>query len=390
MNIASLATVLPLMAELQKTVMLHGEHGTGKSQVIRQIWEKLGYKVADVRLGQMADAGDLIGLPQFMKDKDGKDYLKYVFPDFFPRQEKTVIFFDELNRAPKDILQGVFEMVLDYSLKGVKLPKDTVIICAVNPATDDYAVLDFSDKAFQDRFVHIKFNPTPSEFHNYMKTKFPTSGLLAYTQEDNKMLSGKLQSFDINFVEPSRRSWEVAFKLEEMYDNGRISRDNFMEVLMGVVGLEATTAGMTFKDTHVGSIKGKDIVENYHTGEIRSRLLKAVEKGRTDIVGNSLQEINEIFVERKTKGLTAQEGKNIIDLASDLGAEQTYTLISMIASNHDCCSNVEGMPETGDGAGLLGNDDLVAVLDKTRAAREKAAKAMEKRKKKEAKEVAEV
>jgi MoxR-like ATPase len=111
MNITDLKVALPLIASMKRTAMLHGKHGEGKSQVIRQIFENMGKKVVDVRLGQMADAGDLIGLPQFMKDNSGQDYLKYVFPDFFPRQEDVVIFFDELNRAPKDILQGVFEMV---------------------------------------------------------------------------------------------------------------------------------------------------------------------------------------------------------------------------------------------------------------------------------------
>lgn len=386
MNITDLKIALPIVAKLKRTVMLHGEHGVGKSQVIRQIFEGLGYKVADVRLGQMADAGDLIGLPQFMKDASGQDYLQYVFPDFFPRQEKTVIFFDELNRAPKDILQGVFEMVLDYSLKGVKLPNDTVIVCAVNPATDDYAVLDFSDKAFQDRFVHVKFAPTDAEFFSYMRTKFPNSGLLSYTQEDPKMLrDGSNQAFGLDFVKPSRRSWEVAFRLEELYNAGTVNKDIFRELLMGIVGLEATTAGFAYLQTFVGSIKGKDLIENYHTEETRSRLLNAVKKNRTDIVGNALQEINEEFIARKESGLTNQEGNNIISLARDLSPEQAYTLFTLITGNSDCSSKVEGFAVTEEGSGLLGSDELVELLMKTKTAREKAGKAAEAAKEKKKK-----
>ena len=389
MNISDLKIAMPLLAKLKKTAMLHGEHGTGKSQVVRSTWEELGYKVADVRLGQMADAGDLIGLPQFMKDSNGADYLQYVFPDFFPRQEKTVIFFDELNRAPKDILQGVFEMVLDYSLKGVKLPKDTVIICAVNPATDDYSVLDFSDKAFQDRFVHIKFSPTEQEFYSYMGSKFKNSGLLAYVQEDPKMLKdSSLQSFSLDFVTPSRRSWEVAFRLEELYNNKEMDSSMFRELLMGVVGLAATTAGFSFMETHVGSIKGEDLIKLYHTPEIRNKLLGAKEKGRTDIVGTALEDLLSQLAE--LKGLEVQEGKNIINLVRDLTPEQQMKLLTGITSTAavmECCSNAKGFEDQEDDSskGLLASDELIAIFAKTSKARQEAQEETEKAKAKKSK-----
>lgn len=285
-------------------------------------------------------------------------------------------------------------MVLDYSFKGVPLPKDTIIICAVNPATGDYAVLDFSDKAFLDRFVHIKFSPTAKEFFEYMNTKYSGSGLLEYTMEDSKMLSGNLETFDIvTGVTPSRRSWEVAFRMEQMYDRGEIERGIFLELLMGIVGSTAATSAMTYKETHVGAIRGKDLIENFHNKEISNRLANAVKKSRTDIVGNAIQEIGEEL--EKRKNLTAQEGENLVAVVKALNPEQAYTVATLMTSKgHNACSNVEGYPtedQDPDNYGLLNNDDFVALFEKTRKAREKAAKESEKKatKPKKTKEVVE-
>lgn len=386
MNIEQSKLAIKMALKIGRTPNLVGLHGEGKSSVVKQLVKEMGYNYREFRTGQAADAGDLTGLPQFKMHEKGYEYTDFVLPHWFPREENTIVFFDEVNRGAKDILNGVFEAILDLSMKGIPMPKGCGIVSAMNPPTGNYSgTIDFDDQAFQDRFIHIKFQPSFQEFHSYQRQKYAGSGLLAYLQEDSKMIRDpNLEAFDLSYVKPSPRSWEAAFAFEELYDKGEMDRSLFMELLMGTVGFEAATASLTYKDTHVGSIKGKDLLENYHTGEIRSRLLTAVKKGRTDIVGNSLQEINELFKEYKERGLKKQEGENVISLARDLSPEQMYTLLSMIAQNHDCCLNVEGMEGTSDDdKGLLGNDELIAVLDKTKAAREKAAKAQAKKKAKE-------
>lgn len=395
MDIKSTKSALRIARKLGVTLNLISAHGEGKSSVVRQYAKEDKMNYREFRTGQAADAGDLTGLPEFNMvnaiDVDGSELVykvtDFVLPAWFPRQKNTVVFFDEVNRGAKDILNGVFEAILDLSMKGIPFPEGCQVVAAMNPPTGDYSgTIDFDDKAFQDRFVHVSFKPTFQEFYSYQNAKYADSGFIAFLQEDDKMLRcGNLESFGLDFVIPSPRSWETAFKLERLFDNGELDRSLFMEMMLGIVGPTATTAAMTYKDTHVGSIKGKDLIENYHTGEIRSRLLKAVQKGRTDIVGNSLQEVNELFGARKAVGLNEQEGMNVVALARDLSPEQGYTLLSMIANNHECCSNVVGMPETDEGSGLLANDDLIAIIEKTKVAREKASKAAEKAKAKKAK-----
>lgn len=386
MNINETKAAISHIFAIGRTPHLIGKHGLGKSSVVAQWCKENGYEMVDVRLGQMADAGDIIGLPEFHTDENGK-YTKYVLPDFFPRKPNTVIFLDEINRASKDLLQAVFELIYDKRLKGVALPANCHIIAASNPATDDYAVLDFSDSAFQDRFVHLEFSPSEKEFVDYMKDVkgFTSSGFLAFLQEDPRMMDdANLQGIDMSFVKPSRRSWDAALQIEAMYDAGKMDKNMFMSIVSGIVGATATIAAIAFKDTHVGSINPVEILDGYHTGDIRSRVLNAVKKNRTDIIGDMIQNMDKEFKAREKTGLTNQAGLNIISLAKDLNPEQTYALLTTIAQNHSCCNNVEGMDGGGnpDEAGLLNNDELISVLTKTKEARERAGKAIEKAKKK--------
>jgi hypothetical protein len=276
-----------------------------------------------------------------------------------------------------------------YSLKGVPLPKGTIIIAAVNPATDDYAVLDFSDAAFQDRFIHLSFTPTPKEFFDYVGQKYKSSAFVGFLQDQDKMLSDpKLGAVDLGFVKPSRRSWEVAMMWENLFDTGAMSEGVFVEVLTGIVGLDAAIAANTYKKTYVSSLKASEMIEKFHEPAVKAKLELALKKKRTDLIGNMIADIDTEFKARK--GLTNQEGNNVIDIVGELGTEQAYTLGKIIAANHVCSSNVEGMPGDADGQGLLGNDRLIEMFQKIKKARDKAEKEQAKKAEKKGKKTEEL
>ena len=68
MNITQAKKVIPYIFSINRTPHLIGHAGIGKSSIVYQVCEELGYNVVEKRLGQMADAGDLIGLMEFIKD----------------------------------------------------------------------------------------------------------------------------------------------------------------------------------------------------------------------------------------------------------------------------------------------------------------------------------
>lgn len=75
---------------------------------------------------------------------------------------RSVLFLDEFNRAPSDILNASLQLILDHRLHSHELPivngQETLIVAAVNPADGNYTVQEF-DPALLDRFVDCEVEP---------------------------------------------------------------------------------------------------------------------------------------------------------------------------------------------------------------------------------------
>jgi len=75
---------------------------------------------------------------------------------------RSVVFLDEFNRAPSDILNASLQLILDHRLHSHLLPvirgQETLLVAAINPADGDYTVQEF-DPALLDRFVTCEVTP---------------------------------------------------------------------------------------------------------------------------------------------------------------------------------------------------------------------------------------
>lgn len=82
---------------------------------------------------------------------------------------RSILFLDEFNRAPADILNASLQLILDHRLHSHILPringKETLIVAAINPSGDDYTVQEF-DPALLDRFVSCEVEP---DFNSWIK-----------------------------------------------------------------------------------------------------------------------------------------------------------------------------------------------------------------------------
>lgn len=400
MNRKDTLTALKIARKIGVTVNLIAPHGEAKSSTVKQYAKQEGMNYTEFRTGQAADAGDLTGLPEFelisRLDKDGNAVLNklgqpdqykvttFVLPAWFPREENTLVFFDEVNRGAKDILNGVFEAILDYSMKGILMPKGCQIVTAMNPPTEDYSgTLDFDDKAWLDRFLHVKFQPSDAEFLEYYRSLYPNSAFVEFYADQPGMLRAKTASFDVgSLVTPSPRSTETALKLEQLFDAGEMDEGIFNEMLYGTIGSTVAIAAVGFKKTHIKSIKGKELIEKYHQKKVRDLVLNAIGKGRTDMLGLALKEIDDEFKARK--GLKDQEALNVIEIVRDLSksAEHQQTLVTMIAMNQNCTSNCKGFETVDNGTGLAYSKDLIEIRRPVYEAKVKAQEEMEKAKSK--------
>ncbi len=181
-----------------------GHRGLGKSQLHLELANDEGIGFIDMRLSQ-SEASDLMGLPfadvenqrtiylapemlpkgdlseeefwalidkeagELAKGEDGEvlskeqqdplilEARRVMYEKTQGRRREGILFLDEPNRAQDDVLQAVFQLVLDRKIGNYILPAGWSIHCAGNYSNGQYQTNGFSDAAFLDRFCHIHF-----------------------------------------------------------------------------------------------------------------------------------------------------------------------------------------------------------------------------------------
>lgn len=120
---------------LKQPILLLGAPGIGKSEIMQEIGNELGYYVEDLRLAQMSET-EIGGLIFPNEDKTKTHWLK---PDYFPEENgpKTILFLDELTSASKRVQVAAYQLVLDRKIGKHKLPDSTIIVAAGNREEDD-------------------------------------------------------------------------------------------------------------------------------------------------------------------------------------------------------------------------------------------------------------
>jgi len=379
MNITQLKESLPFLIESGLVPNIIGKHGIGKSSVIAQYAKENGYSFHPFFLGQMNDTGDLLGLPEFDRDGNGRATgTRFIHPEKLPRNARSILFFDELNRASKDLLQAIFQLALEGTIHDYTLPKDSAIIMAMNPATDDYSVLDFADKAFADRFVHINLDPTHEEFHSYMSSKYKSSSISDFLRQQTKLLEETdLKAVTLDFVKPYRRSWDRLQKLELT----GMPENLFREAGMGIVGTAAMVSYSSWKETQIKIVEGKEIIDNYE--KVRESFIsyfknpqtgKDLETPRTDIVSTVCSSFSEELIKRLKNGkLKDSEAINVSSFLMDTPIENCYATLLPLKL----------LPEFSIDAAMkkhvLENKELVLRVREAKKAKEAYLKAKEER-----------
>lgn len=239
---------------VEQAILLKGIHGIGKSESIKSSMEELGYRMVTLFLGQAADAGDIVGLPDKREVKmeiggviDTFNITDYNPPKWWPfdMNEKVIIFLDEINRGKPEIMQCIMDMVLNRVLNGRALPHQTRIIAAMNPTDDGYYQVEDLDPALLDRFNVYDFKPTNDEWIAWAgvddRVHKVVVGFIAKHSEMLDPPSSKdTKAGDIN---PSRRSWVRVSNI--IKGNPKLlegSRKILKNMILGIVGTKATAA----------------------------------------------------------------------------------------------------------------------------------------------------
>jgi hypothetical protein len=117
-------------------VLMMGGSGIGKSSIVRQVCDKHGLVLCDVRWGQLTPV-DARGVP--VPKHDTGETVFYT-PDFWPKKPRAVIFLDEFNMASTTMMGLGQQLLLDRMFGSYKVPEEVWIWAAGNRKTDKGAV----------------------------------------------------------------------------------------------------------------------------------------------------------------------------------------------------------------------------------------------------------
>lgn len=330
MFIKNFKKALPYLMKGNIATMLIGHHGVGKSQSVRDFCVENKFHFMDLRLGTM-DTGDLIGLAEFERDAKGNAIATNFMPpkwvknvvDFAEANPDkwAVVFLDEINRARRDVLQAIFQLVLDKRMHTVQLPKNVHIIAAMNPNTEDYIVTDIADKALMDRFCHIKLQPSTAEWFDYAKGRKMDGDLVQFLREQPDMLAAKCEDFGLDEVKPSRRSWEAVNRLIDADTPPEI----LQELCYGLVGHTATAAFMASLKNAAKPIPASEVVANYDKVRDKVKEYADYSNNRMDLLKHTSENLHELLEGRKKK-LEAKEVANVSEFLTDIPADLSFSL----------------------------------------------------------------
>lgn len=323
MNVADAKRWLKILVEKQVPVapLFVGPMGCGKSEIVKQVASELGIQLVDLRLAQM-EPGDLIGIPY----REG-ERSKWAVPDWFPKEgTKGIIFLDELNRAPNDVRQAVFQLIWDKKMHLHSLPKGWAVVAAVNPDGSDYQV-EVLDKAMVRRFCVVETKPNVDVWMQYAvgegKVVSEVTGFIG----THKNMLFEEEQFEMP-VKRNNAAWSVVSLLRQA---GAIPPDLEFEIIAGIVGKEAAAAFISYLDkNYERPVNGEEVLKDYES--VKEKIAKQSKKH--DEMYVTIKQV--IGIVESSKKLGKKQTENLkeflLDLSADLAAMFVHALPSEIVS----------------------------------------------------------
>lgn len=252
-----------------QNILLVGRHGIGKSEILTHFFEQKGQKVVTLFLGQMADPGDLIGLPASVEVSQQATRTQFIPPFWWPMDNTPIVLFlDELNRARPELLQTVMDLVLNRTLAGKKLPEGSRVIAAVNEG-DEYQ-LTHLDPALVSRFNIYQFCPTVQEWLQWAEQAEVDPRVIRFLSLEGHWLDGAegQQGIDTGLEKtPDRRAWKrVSDGIKGLTD----LNEEDLDWLAGVVGAQAASRFMGSLSGHA-ILTGAEVLQNFDDCEPKLR-----------------------------------------------------------------------------------------------------------------------
>jgi hypothetical protein len=323
MHVSDAKRFLKLIAEKQVPVapLFVGSMGIGKSEVFKQVAKELNIELVDLRLAQM-EPGDLIGIPY----RDG-DRTLWAKPGWFPKEgTRGIIHLDELNRAPNDVRQTVFQLIWDKQMHTHHLPKGWMVGASINPDNNNYQV-ETLDPAMIRRFIVLCLEPHVDDWMQWATGLGNVPSDITGFIGTHKDMLFEHESFEIP-VKRNNAAWSVVALLRQA---GALPQELEFEIISGIVGKEAATAFIRYLDkNYERPVSGEDVLRDY--ASVKEKVIK--QKKKTDDTYVTIKQI--IGIAENSKKLTKKQLEHLIEFILDLTADMqvmiTHNLPSEVVS----------------------------------------------------------
>ena len=315
-------------------LFIWGAPGIGKTEILREVADELGCVVIEFHLATI-EPTDFRGVPKVenivkgsVDPKDERTVSK--IPAIFPTDDGEtgrggIMFFDELNRAPKMVLSAALPLCLGGAIGEYELPPHWIVVAAGNRPEDIGGAATPIEPALANRFAHVNYAPTIESWISWaIKKKHINPDLIAFLQF-NKSYFHKLDPEKENQMNwPSPRTWDLAsrkefFKKHKDWKN-KLSYDQIRNIYMPLVGGEASLAFIEYlklKEFY----NEKDVADVYKKGAKAKKPPTRLDQARAASAS--------IAFFKKGEKLTVDELKNVFEWALDLPDLESRT--SMIA-----------------------------------------------------------
>lgn len=330
----------------EEAILLCGDHGIGKSACVFKAGQRLKKKypdfvVNDVRLAGK-EPGDIIGLFTFKEvplldadgnqvfDNNGKPIVNTIsihcppawWAPYFNPECKGILFLDEINRAHRDVRQGLFQLILDRELNGNKLPRGVKIVAAINDS-EDYDT-ETLDPAFRSRWRIINFAPTQKEWLDNLELHPLVYGFII----DHKS-SLETSKKEPDTVSPDRRSWHKLSKALIQLEENKVELEDstFKKFAATFIGNEVATAFEIFRKQQI-VVTGEKVLSNFKN---YSKYINFREVGQLSKICFEIVEIIKQEDGAFSKNKNKTKINNLISFMTRLPLENARVLYDQIA-----------------------------------------------------------
>ena len=306
---------------LKAAILGLGAPGVGKSQIIRQIGIKYGFKVIDLRLAQMSEV-EIGGL---IYPNEDRTKTRWLSPEVLPDEERdgknTILLLDEITSCPKRVQVAAYQLILDRRVGQYRLPEGTFVIGLGNREDDDGVYIRLAGPLadrFEIHYIDVDFKvwkedfAIPFKIHPYVLRylNFKPAALHTQSADPESMV----------FATP--RSWE---RVSDILKKDPNLRDKtVVNKIAGNIGAVETSQFVRFIIDTPASVTAEDFLEGI--------LDAPKEPSEVAILTNALVErlgfLREVTGLAQLNAEQLKESRRVISSMFRLGTAE-YTIIGL-------------------------------------------------------------